>query len=58
MMRRTVITDGTWSGFIREMAGCPDVFSPLDEGMDTIISEPYMNNGHCDSVRVFYDTRH
>jgi hypothetical protein len=53
MMRRAVITDGTWSGFIREMAGYPDVFSPLDEGKVTIISKPYMNNGHCGSVRVF-----
>ena len=40
------------------MAVCPDVFSPFDEGMVTIISKPYMNNGHCGSVRVFYDKRH
>jgi len=53
MMWQTVITDGAWSGFMREMAGCSDVFSPLDEGRVTIISKPYMNNDHCDSVRVF-----
>jgi hypothetical protein len=52
MMRRTVITDGAWSGFIREMAEFPDIFCPLDERRDIIISKPYMNNGQCGSVRV------
>jgi hypothetical protein len=52
MTWRTVITDGACSGFIGEMAGCPEVFSPLDEGRVTIISKSYMNNGHCGSVRA------
>jgi hypothetical protein len=27
--KRTVITDGAWSSFIRVMAGCPDSLSSL-----------------------------
>jgi hypothetical protein len=53
MAGRTVITDGAWPSFIRVMAGCPDIFSPLDEGRVAIISKPYMNNGHYGLVRVF-----
>jgi hypothetical protein len=48
---RGVITDGAWSSFIRIMAGRPDIFSPLDEGV-AIISKPYMNNGHYGLARV------
>jgi hypothetical protein len=53
VVKLAVITDGAWSGFIRVMAGSPDIFSPLDEGRVAIISKPYMNNGHYCVARVF-----